>query len=67
MSTHIHTHILYNIHAHIIVNTHNTVVCVCVCVCVRDCREMCELAEQEGALIFLDDCHATGILGISGR
>ncbi len=31
------------------------------------CREMCQLAERENALIFLDECHATGFLGDSGR
>ena len=34
---------------------------------VHACREMYELAKKENALIFLDDCHATGFLGNSGR
>ena len=54
-------------------------VCVCMCqhpVCVRGregryflpfCREICQLAAKEKALVFLDECHATGFLGDSGR
>lgn len=30
-------------------------------------REICDLAERENALIFLDECHATGFLGDTGR
>lgn len=30
-------------------------------------REMCELADQHKALVFLDECHATGFLGDTGR
>ena len=29
--------------------------------------EICALAEQYGALVMIDDCHATGHLGASGR
>lgn len=34
-----------------------------------DCtnREMCLLAEKYSALVFLDECHATGFLGDTGR
>ncbi|KAG9264341.1 2-amino-3-ketobutyrate coenzyme A ligase, mitochondrial [Astyanax mexicanus] len=28
---------------------------------------ICDLAEQYGALVFIDECHATGFLGIRGR
>jgi len=28
---------------------------------------MCELAEKYNALVFLDECHATGFLGKTGR
>ena len=30
-------------------------------------REICELAEKYNALVFLDECHATGFLGKMGR
>ncbi len=29
--------------------------------------EICELAEKHGALTMIDDCHATGFLGATGR
>lgn len=29
--------------------------------------EICELAQRYGALVFVDDCHGTGVLGASGR
>jgi glycine C-acetyltransferase len=29
--------------------------------------EICDLAEQYGALVHFDDCHATGFLGANGR
>lgn len=28
---------------------------------------ICDLAEQYGALVFIDECHATGFLGPRGR
>ena len=28
---------------------------------------MCDLAEEYGALTFIDECHATGFLGATGR
>ncbi|XP_060757662.1 2-amino-3-ketobutyrate coenzyme A ligase, mitochondrial [Neoarius graeffei] len=28
---------------------------------------ICDLAEQYGALVFIDECHATGFLGLRGR
>lgn len=28
---------------------------------------ICDLAEQYGALVFIDECHATGFLGSRGR
>lgn len=28
---------------------------------------MCQLAEEYSALVFLDECHATGFLGDTGR
>jgi glycine C-acetyltransferase len=34
---------------------------------VADLPAICDLAEQYGALIVVDDCHATGHLGESGR
>ena len=29
--------------------------------------DMCRLAEKYNALVFLDECHATGFLGDTGR
>ena len=29
--------------------------------------EICELAEKYNALVFIDECHATGFFGKSGR
>jgi glycine C-acetyltransferase len=34
---------------------------------VADLRSICELAERYGALVLVDDCHATGHLGSKGR
>ena len=31
------------------------------------CSDMCWLAEKYNALVFLDECHATGFLGATGR
>lgn len=28
---------------------------------------ICDLAEQYGAMVFIDECHATGFLGPGGR
>uniref|UniRef100_A0A8D0V6Y2 Aminotransferase class I/classII large domain-containing protein n=1 Tax=Sus scrofa TaxID=9823 RepID=A0A8D0V6Y2_PIG len=30
-------------------------------------KDICRLASQYGALVFVDDCHATGFLGATGR
>ncbi|EDV29424.1 uncharacterized protein TRIADDRAFT_19375, partial [Trichoplax adhaerens] len=30
-------------------------------------REICDLADKYGALVFIDECHATGFLGKTGR
>lgn len=30
-------------------------------------REICELAQKYDALVFIDECHATGFLGPNGR
>jgi len=30
-------------------------------------REICTLAERYGAMVFIDECHATGFLGARGR
>ncbi|NXU68322.1 KBL protein, partial [Horornis vulcanius] len=30
-------------------------------------REICQLAQKYDALVFIDECHATGFLGPSGR
>lgn len=30
-------------------------------------RGICDLAEQYGAMVFIDECHATGFLGPRGR
>lgn len=35
--------------------------------CVADLRTICDLAERHGALVMVDDCHATGHLGPEGR
>jgi len=29
--------------------------------------QICDLAEEYGAMVFVDDCHATGFVGASGR
>ncbi len=29
--------------------------------------EICDLAERHGALVLVDDCHATGHLGVEGK
>ncbi len=34
---------------------------------VADLRSICDLAERHGALVMVDDCHATGHLGDKGR
>jgi len=34
---------------------------------VADLRTICDLAERYGALVLVDDCHATGHLGEAGR
>eukprot|EP00040_Diaphanoeca_grandis_P027545 m.156997 g.156997 ORF g.156997 m.156997 type:complete len:424 (+) comp31035_c3_seq1:96-1367(+) len=30
-------------------------------------KEICDLADKYGALVFLDECHATGLFGATGR
>lgn len=30
-------------------------------------KEICHLASRYGALVFVDECHATGFLGSTGR
>lgn len=30
-------------------------------------REICDLAEKYNAFVFIDECHATGFLGETGR
>lgn len=30
-------------------------------------KGICDLAEQYGAMVFIDECHATGFLGVRGR
>ena len=30
-------------------------------------QEICHLASRYGALVFVDECHATGFLGATGR
>lgn len=30
-------------------------------------REICDLADKYNALVFVDECHATGFLGATGR
>lgn len=34
---------------------------------IANLNEICDLAEQHGALTMIDDCHATGFLGATGR
>jgi len=34
---------------------------------IADLKGVCDLAEQHGALVHFDDCHATGFLGKTGR
>ena len=34
---------------------------------VADLPAICELADQHGALVMVDDCHATGLVGPAGR
>ena len=34
---------------------------------IADLRTICDLADQYGALVMMDDCHATGFLGKEGR
>ena len=34
---------------------------------IADLQSICDLAEKYGALVMIDDCHATGFLGTSGR
>ncbi|MGB5620995.1 MAG: glycine C-acetyltransferase [Gammaproteobacteria bacterium] len=34
---------------------------------IADLSRICELAEAHGAMVMIDDCHATGFLGDSGR
>jgi glycine C-acetyltransferase len=34
---------------------------------VADLETMCDLADRHGALVMVDDCHATGFMGKSGR
>jgi glycine C-acetyltransferase len=34
---------------------------------IADLRGICDLAERYGALVLVDDCHATGFLGATGR
>lgn len=29
--------------------------------------EICDLADKYGAMVFLDECHATGLFGATGR
>ena len=29
--------------------------------------DICALARKHGALVFVDDCHGTGVLGATGR
>lgn len=30
-------------------------------------KDICDLADQYNALVFVDDCHATGFFGKTGR
>jgi len=30
-------------------------------------RDMCDLADQYGAIVLTDECHATGFFGKTGR
>lgn len=34
---------------------------------IADLRAICDLAERHEAMVMIDDCHATGFLGASGR
>ena len=34
---------------------------------IADLQSICDLAEKYGALVMIDDCHATGFLGTGGR
>jgi glycine C-acetyltransferase len=34
---------------------------------IANLRDICSLAEEHGALTMIDDCHATGFLGATGR
>jgi len=34
---------------------------------IADLAQICDLAERHGALVMIDDCHATGFMGDSGR
>ncbi|MCG8440256.1 MAG: glycine C-acetyltransferase, partial [Caulobacterales bacterium] len=34
---------------------------------IADLAGLCDLAERHGALVMVDDCHATGVLGAHGR
>jgi len=34
---------------------------------VANLKAICDLADQHGALVMVDDCHATGFLGTTGR
>ena len=31
------------------------------------CREICDLADKHEAMVFIDECHATGFFGPTGR
>ena len=31
------------------------------------CRQICDLADKYNALVFVDECHATGFFGKTGR
>ena len=34
---------------------------------IADLQSICDLAERHQAMVMIDDCHATGFLGVSGR
>ena len=34
---------------------------------IADLKAICDLADQYGAMVMVDDCHATGFLGANGR